>query len=158
VFLLRLARQPFAVLARLLFILFQRSARALLPLLTLAARVLLPRLTFPITPHGFLSSSLLEGLKALPLERGCTFAGERLQTRIARRNPETVIQEVDRNLVDRLVARLCEDPDERLFARAGLLLAARFLRLPPRFFGLPPLLRASSLNRGLASSYLCGNP
>ena len=91
---LRLARQPFAALPRLFFLLFQSQSRPLLLLLTLAARLLLLRLPFLLTPR-FLGSGLLQGVGALPLERGRAFTDERLETRIARRNPETVVQETE---------------------------------------------------------------
>ena len=107
-------------------------------------------------------SSLLEGLNALPFERGFAFTDERLQAWIVGRNPETVVQETDRDLVCRLVARLCQNPDERLFPLAGFLFAlspflfelAGFLQAPG-FVGLSPLLLRAPLLDAASCRAIC---
>ena len=137
--LLRLARQPFAVLPRLFFILFPSQSRPLLLLLTLAACLLLLRLSFLLTPR-LLGSGLLQGVGALPFERGRAFIDERLETWIARRNPQTVVQETNRDLVYRLVARPCQNLAECLFPLAGRLFALAGFFQASRCFGLSSLL------------------
>ena len=164
--LLRLARQPFAALPRLflflfqspLLFLFESPPRPLLLLLTLAARLLLVRLSFLLTPR-LLGSVPRQGVGALPLERGRAFTDERLETWIARRNPETVVQETNRNLVYRLVARLCQNLAERLFPLTGRLFALAGFFQASRCLGLSSLLfRALILKRGIALRDLSVNP
>ena len=138
--------------------LFESQPRPLVLLLTLAARLLLLRLSFLLTPR-FLGSGLLQGVGALPLERGRAFTDERLETWIARRNPETVVQETNRDLVYRLVARPCQNLAECLFPLAGRLFALAGFFQASRRFGLSSMLfRALILKRGIASRDLRVNP